>query len=394
MTTEKIRLNNHAPRNFRDYMMKTNLLPLALLALAATMPVAARAQHRGIARAPDSLELSEQQASHFAGLALKCVGKEYPNKLDHVMDDETQVRSPRALHPAFYGCYDWHSSVHGHWLLVRLLRLYPSLPEAQKIRTALGENLSAENVLSEASYFRQKDRASFERTYGWAWLLKLAEELDGWDDPEAKSWSRNLQPLVEVIVEKYVSFLPKQTYPIRTGVHPNTAFGLSFALDYARATGDRRLAALLEERARTYYARDTDYPAAWEPGGEDFFSPALAEADLMRRVLSRAEFRTWLHRFLPGIARGEPQGLLRPATVTDRSDPKLVHLDGLNLSRAWCMRSVAASLPVGDPARIVLAKAAAVHARDALSHVASGNYEGEHWLATFAVYALSTPGGR
>lgn len=374
-------------------MIKTILLAWAVLAQTALVPVA-RAQKNGVSSGAGLTGLSEQQASHFARLALKCVRKEYPNKLDHVLDDETQVRSPRALHPAFYGCYDWHSSVHGHWLLAHLLRAYPSLREAAEIRVALGENLTAENIRAEVAYFAQKDRASFERTYGWAWLLKLAEELRGWNDAEARSWSEGLRPLAELVAEKYVAFLPKQTYPIRTGVHPNTAFGLSFALDYARAAGDHRLAALVEERARTYFYGDADYPAAWEPGGEDFLSPALVEADLMRRVLSATEFAHWFHRFLPGLARGEPRGLLRPATVTDRTDPKLVHLDGLNLSRAWCMKSVAAALPALDPVRKILRDAAQAHARDALAHVASGSYEGEHWLATFAVYMLSTPEAR
>jgi hypothetical protein len=335
------------------------------------------------------IKLDEREASHFAALALKCVRREYPNKLDHLLDEESQVKSPRALHPAFYGCFDWHSSVHGHWLLARLLRLYPRLPEARGIREALNANLTPENVHVEADYFRQKDRASFERTYGWAWLLKLAEELRDSDDEDARRWSRALRPLVDLIVEKYESFLPKQTYPIRTGVHPNTAFGLSFALDYARAAGDQKLAALVEERARAYYLNDADYPAAWEPGGEDFLSPALTEADLMRRVLPGAEFAAWFHKFLPRVGAGQPASLLRPATVSDRSDPKIVHLDGLNLSRAWCMRNIAAALPASDPARRFLFDAADAHARDALGNVASGNYEGEHWLATFAVYLLS-----
>ncbi|MDT7604908.1 MAG: hypothetical protein QOF61_2905 [Acidobacteriota bacterium] len=371
-------------------LIRTALAALVIMSHTLTTTTHAASQKRG-ARAPSNVtKLTEQQASHFAALALKCVTKEYPNKLDHVLDDETQVQSPRALHPAFYGCYDWHSSVHGHWLLARLLRLYPSFAEANAIRNALGSNLTAENIRAEISYFAQKDRSSFERTYGWAWLLKLAEEVNSFADADARRWSQALAPLAELIAGKYVAFLPKQTYPIRTGVHPNTAFGLSFALDYARAANDRKLASLIEERARTYYARDAAYPGAWEPGGEDFLSPALMEADLMRRVLKPAEFARWFHKFLPALANGEPKSLLRPATVSDRSDPKLVHLDGLNLSRAWCMRSVAAALPATDPVRARLLSASEAHARDALSHVASGNYEGEHWLATFAVYLLTT----
>jgi hypothetical protein len=222
--------------------------------------------------------------------------------------------------------------------------------------------------------------------------LKLAEELHGWDDPDAREWSRNLRPLVDAIVGRYLDYFPKQTYPIRTGVHPNTAFGLAFAHDYARAVGNDRLRGLVEDQAKAYFGTDADYPAAWEPGGADFFSPALTEADLMRRVLPAAEFRAWFHKFLPGAARGEPKALFTPATVTDRTDPQIVHLDGLNLSRAWGMRAVAAALPKDDPAQKVLTGSAARHADAALKHVASGDYAGEHWLASFAVYLLDPPG--
>ncbi|HSB10244.1 MAG TPA: DUF2891 domain-containing protein [Blastocatellia bacterium] len=338
--------------------------------------------------------LTRAEASHFASLALKCVGKEYPNKLDHTMNDASEVQSPRALHPAFYGCLDWHSSVHGHWMLARLLRLFPDLPEANQIRAALNQNLSAQNVQAEVAYLNQPNRQSFERTYGWAWLLKLAEELRGWDDPDGKTWSANLQPLVDALVERYKKFLPRQTYPIRTGVHPNTSFGLAFALDYARTVGDRELESLIVERSRTYFSADASYPAAWEPGGEDFFSPSLIEADLMLRVLKPLEFRRWFKKFLPGIAAGRPPRLLTPAVVADRTDPKIVHLDGLNLSRAWCMRHIVSGLPARDPARGVLSKAATAHAKDALAHVASGDYLGEHWLASFAVYMLTAPSVR
>jgi len=334
--------------------------------------------------------LNEKQASHFAALALKCVAREYPNKPEHVINNTSEVKSPKELHPTFYGCYDWHSSVHGHWMLVRLLKTFPNLPEAAQIRSALEANLTAENVQAEVAYMRQPNRQSFERTYGWAWLLKLAEELMTWKDADGKRWSANLQPLAELIASSYRSFLPKQTYPIRTGVHPNTAFGLAFALDYAKTSGDRELEALLKERSRTYFAKDVNYPAGWEPGGEDFFSAALMEADLMRRVMPYDEFGPWFTRFLPMVGKSEPSALMTPAIVTDRSDPKLVHLDGLNLSRAWCMRSIARALSPKDSARAALDAAAEKHAAAALAHVASGDYAGEHWLASFAVYLLST----
>ena len=342
----------------------------------------------------DVSTLTRAEASHFAGLALKCVAREYPNKPDHTINDASDVQSPRALHPAFYGCLDWHSSVHGHWMLVRLLRLFPDLPETGQIRTALNENLTATNAQTEVAYLTQANRQSFERTYGWAWLLKLAEELREWDDPDAKIWSKNLRPLADALVERYRKFLPRQTYPIRTGVHPNTAFGLAFALDYAREAGDRELEALIVERSKTYFLKDASYPIAWEPGGEDFLSPGLMEADLMLRVLKPLEFQRWFHRFLPGIAAGQPRTVLVPATVADRTDPKIVHLDGLNLSRAWCMRHIASALPSRDPAHGVLSRAAEAHAKDALAHVASGDYGGEHWLASFAVYMLTTPSMR
>jgi Protein of unknown function (DUF2891) len=340
--------------------------------------------------AADELSLNQSQASRFARLALKCVSREYPNKPDHVINDAADIQSPRNLHPAFYGCYDWHSSVHAHWMLVKLIRTFPAIPEALEIRKALGANLTRENILTEVAYLKQANRQSFERTYGWAWLLKLAEELHLWEDAEARAWSQNLRPLVEALAASYVAFLPKQTYPIRTGVHPNTAFGLAFALDYARSAGNQPLEAMIVERSLTYFRNDVNYPAAWEPGGEDFFSPALMEADLMQRIMKPADFRRWFHRFLPGLTRGGLGKLLRPAVVTDRADPKIVHLDGLNLSRAWCMRSVARALSPNDPARRILTDSAELHGSDALAHVASGDYAGEHWLASFAVYLLST----
>jgi hypothetical protein len=334
------------------------------------------------APAAEPSALTREQASAFAKLALKGVRKEYPNKLDHVMGGADDVKGPKALHPAFYGCYDWHSAVHGHWMLVRVLKLFPDLPEAKDIRAVMNEHLTAENLKAEAAYFTRPHAKSFERPYGWAWLLKLAEELHGWDDAEAKVWAGNLRPLADTVVARYLDYFPRQTYPIRTGVHPNTAFGLAFAHDYARATGHKQLQELVAERAKTYFLTDADAPAKWEPSGADFFSPVLMEADLMRRVLPPAEFRDWLKKFLPD----PPKTLLDPAIVSDRTDPQLVHLDGLNLSRAWCMQSIAAALPQDDPLRKVLLDSAARHAEAGLKHVASGDYVGEHWLASFAVF--------
>ena len=290
-------------------------LALTLLLIVAVLPCVTFAQPAK----QDQLSLTQTEASHFAALAMKCIQKEYPNKLDHVNNDAADVRSPRAMHGTFYGCFDWHSSVHGHWMLVRLLRLFPALPEAREIRGALDANLAAENIANEVAYLKQSNRASFERTYGWAWLLKLAEELHDWNDQDGRRWSQNLQPLADGFAEKYLSFLPKQNYPIRTGVHPNTAFGLAFALDYARAVGNKKLETLIVERSRTYYAHDTNYPASWEPGGEDFFSPALMEADLMRRVMSKPEFA----RVVSSLSAGR---LSRPAeTIAATGDRNRPH---------------------------------------------------------------------
>lgn len=333
---------------------------------------------------------SRAEAARFAALALKCAAAEFPNKADHIADDAADLARPRDAHPAFYGCFDWHSSVHGHWLMVRALRLHPDLPDAAALRAILDVQLSTSAVAGELAYLAKPSRKSFERTYGWAWLLKLDEELRGWDDPDGRRWAAALAPLAAEFARRYAAFLPKLTYPLRVGTHPNTAFALAFGLDWARASGDKALEALLLERSRTYFLSDRDYPAAWEPGGEDFFSPALLEADLMRRVLPPAEFAAWLDGFLPALGRGGPKALTTPAVVTDRTDPRIVHLDGLNLSRAWCLRGIAAGLPAADARRAGLEALARRHLDASLPHVDSGAYEGEHWLATFALYALAS----
>ncbi len=328
--------------------------------------------------------LTNAMADRFAGLALSCVHREYPNKLDHVMNGAGEVRAPRDLHPAFYGCFDWHSSVHGHWMLVRLLRDHPGMARAAEVRAVLDEDLSPGCIAAEVAYLAQGNRRSFERTYGWAWLLKLSAELRAWKDPAAARWANALQPLNDALVDQFKAFLPKQTYPIRTGVHPNTAFSLELALDYARTVQDVRFEALILDRARDWFGRDRRGPLAWEPGGEDFLSPCLEEAALMSRVLPRPAFRHWLDAFLPGLPGG-----LKPATVSDRTDPKIVHLDGLNLSRARALHRLAVALGPADPRSAVLDRLADRHAQATLPHLASGNYEGEHWLATFAVRMLA-----
>ena len=334
------------------------------------------------------LTLDAPAASRFAQLALKCVQREYPNKLDHVMNDEAEVQSPKALHPSFYGCFDWHSSVHGHWMMARLLHRFPALPEALLIRAALEENLKPANIAVEVAYWKKPNRKNFERTYGWAWLLALSAELKrasgaeagAGAEAEARRWDKNLQPLADTIIEALHAFLPKQTYAIRTGVHPNTAFSLSLIRDYARVAKDEKLAALVDERARHYFGQDRDAPMSWEPGGEDFLSPSLEEAALMAQVLPRKQYRAWVHGFLPALLK---TGKLTPAVVSDRTDPKIVHLDGLNLSRARALYIIAAAL--GDQRLGALGD---THARATLPHIASGSYEGEHWLATFAVQMM------
>jgi Protein of unknown function (DUF2891) len=363
--------------------MKTAIV-IALLLIITTTAVAQPT-------AQSTMTLTKDQASAFAKLALKGIQKEYPNKPGTVLNNKDDIKGPRGFHPAFYGSFDWHSSVHGHWMLVRVLRRFPDLPDKKEIRAVLHQHLTAKNLQAEADYFKQPNRQSFERTYGWAWLLKLAEELHTWDDADAKQWSKNLQPLNDILVQRYLAFLPKQTYPIRTGVHPNTAFGLAFALDYARTVKHKALSELLEQRSRDYFGKDEGIPARWEPDGADFFSPSLMEADLMRRVMPAEQYRAWLKLFLPELEKGEPKTLFQPAIVADRSDPQIVHLDGLNLSRAWCLRAIALALPKDDAARKMLLESSERHANAALRHVASGDYVGEHWLASFAVYLLTLP---
>jgi hypothetical protein len=338
--------------------------------------------------AADALPLD--LASRLARMALGNVEREFPNKLDHVMSDATSVLPPRTLHPAFFGSFDWHSCVHAHWMLVRVLKLFPELPEAGAIRATLDSNLRSSNIDAEVAYLSRSESRAFERTYGWAWLLKLAEELACWRDPDAHRWSRDLGPLAYAIVARYLDYLPDATYPIRHGLHSNSAFGLAFALDFAHTCDSATLAELCEAKARLWYAGDRNAPASWEPSGIDFLSAALIEADLMRRILAGRHFGEWLAMFLPGIERREPESIFTPASVSDRGDPFIVHLDGLNLSRAWCWRAIAASLPGDDPRTAICEEAADRHLEAGMAGVASGNYAGDHWLATFAVFALTT----
>jgi hypothetical protein len=331
-------------------------------------------------------------AERFANLALACVHKEYPNKLTHSLNSDADVAPPRKLTPAFYGCYDWHSSVHGHWLLARLVRTFPNASFASSAREALRQSLTADNIAQEAAYVHGEGRASFERPYGLAWLLQLVTELHEWDDPEAHDLAANLRPLEEAALGRLNDWLPKLSYPVRIGEHAQTAFALGLMLDYARATGDAKFAGLLESKARQFYLADKQCPLAYEPSGEDFLSPCLGEADVMRRVLPSGEFAGWLRSFLPQISDVENAGWLQPVVSPDPSDPKLAHLDGLNLSRAWMLEGIAASLPKTDKRLPAILAAAKEHRRAGLVAVTGKHYEGGHWLGSFAVYLVTSRG--
>jgi hypothetical protein len=331
-------------------------------------------------------------AERFAKLALACVHKEYPNKISHVLNSDADVAPPRKLTPAFCGCYDWHSSVHGHWLLVRLVRTFPDASFAAPAREALKKSLTADNLKQEAAYLRGTGRASFERPYGLAWLLQLCAELREWDDPQAKEMSPNLRPLEEAAVERLKTWLPKLSHPVRIGEHDQTAFGLGLMLDYARSKGDEAFAKLAADSARKFFLADKNCPLAYEPSGEDFLSPSLGEADVMRRVMSPEEFAKWLKEFMPQIPTTTNADWLPVAISPDRSDPKLAHLDGLNLSRAWMLEGIMSILPADDPRRPALAAAAEAHRRAGLAAVTGEHYEGGHWLGSFAVYLTTQRG--
>jgi len=363
--------------------MKRLILVIPLL-LAAVAP----------ARAQAPMTLDQAAATRFANLALECVHKEYPNKIAHVLNGDGDVLPPRQLTPAFYGCYDWHSSVHGHWLLARLARTFPEAPFAPRARAALARSLTPANIEAEVKYLNGAGRASFERPYGLAWLLQLGAELREWDDPHAREWAATVAPLETAAVGRLKDWLPKLSRPIRIGEHDQTAFAFGLILDWARVAGDRAVLALLEGRVRDFYLRDRGCPFDWEPNGQDFLSPCLAEADLMRRVLPEAEFAAWLTAFLPGIPTSAESAWLEPAVVTDPTDPKLAHLDGLNLSRAWMLEGIVSALPPKDPRRAALEAAASRHREAGLRAVTGEHYEGGHWLGSFAVYLTTRRGIR
>ncbi|MEE9392312.1 MAG: DUF2891 domain-containing protein [Planctomycetota bacterium] len=335
--------------------------------------------------------LDASSAVRFADLALDCLHREYPNKLTHVLQSDADVKAPRELTPVFCGCFDWHSAVHGHWLLVRLCRLYPQADFSQRARAKLNLSFTPEKVAGEVAYFQGKGHGAFERPYGLAWLLQLTAELREWNDPEAKRWLSALAPLEIIVAQRFREWLPKLSHPIRSGEHSQTAFAFGLALDWARLSNDRHLEDLLIENSRAYYAQDKGWKLAFEPGGQDFLSPGLAEADLMRRMMNPREFAAWLQGFLPELAHPETQSL-SPAEVTDKSDGKLAHLDGLNISRAWMLEGIAASLPSDDPRLAYIRRAALEHRQSGLASVTGEHYEGGHWLGSFAVYLVTSRG--
>lgn len=331
--------------------------------------------------------LDNTLAARFVTVALECVHREYPNKISHVLNRDADALSPRRLTPAFYGCYDWHSAVHNHWLLARLARLFPDAMFAPAATQALAHSLTADNLHGEVAYLNGEGRQSFERPYGLAWLLQLAQELREWDAPATRVLAVNLRPLEQLAAQRLAEWLPKLSYPVRSGEHSQTAFALGLMMDYARARGDRIFLEMLFARARTFYLADRDGPLGYEPSGEDFVSPGLAEADVMRRVLEKQEFAEWLSGFLPKLPES-----FQPVVSPDPSDPKFSHLDGLNLSRAWMLEGIASALRDGDPRVAPLRASAQAHSAAGLAAISGEHYVGSHWLGTFAVYLLTRRG--
>jgi hypothetical protein len=375
------------------FMHPAAFFAVLLLGLFCAMGIAAPAAGPP-ATAAAGAPMDLAAAARFAGLALKCLHDEYPNHISLSMDRDADARPPRQLTPAFYGCFDWHSDVHGHWLLVRLLRLMPNAPFAAQARAELARSFTTENIAGEVEYLKHPGRASFERPYGLAWLLQLSAELREWNDPQAKQWSATLQPLETEAAARIKNWLPKLHYPIRIGEHDQTAFSFGLIWDWAGVAGDTQMRALLEDAAQRFYIKDRSCPLSYEPSGQDFLSACLAEADFMRRVLEHKAYAAWLSGFLPGIPHSRRSGWLQPGVVTDRSDPKLAHIDGLNLSRSWMLEGIAHGLPPGDSRIPALRASALEHREAALSAVTGEHYEGGHWLGTFAVYLTSAAGLR
>jgi Protein of unknown function (DUF2891) len=361
-----------------------------LLSLLLVGCAAAGTEPSALGAAPAPLDAAA--TARFAALTLRCLHTEYPNHLSHTLSSDADARPPRELTPAFYGCYDWHSAVHGHWLLARLVHLFPDAPYASEARAALDQSLTPQNIAGELAYLRHEDRASFERPYGLAWLLALCAELRGWNDPQAQRWLTALQPLETEAATRLTVWAGKLHYPVRVGEHDQTAFAFSLVWDWAEAAGDAPMRSVLAYSARRFYLNDRNCPINYEPSGEDFLSPCLGEADFMRRVLGPEDFARWLSGFLPDIPKRARKPWLSPAVVIDRADPKLAHTDGLNLSRAWMLEGVAWGLPPSDRRIAALRAAAQLHREAALPNITGEHYVGGHWLGTFAVYLTSEAG--
>ncbi|TNJ42962.1 DUF2891 domain-containing protein [Tamlana fucoidanivorans] len=329
-------------------------------------------------------KLDIAQANILATLPLDCINTEYPNKLSQVLGSEDDLGTPANLHPAFYGCFDWHSAVHGHWSLVKLLKDFPDLERSNAIKERLLNNISKENIAAEVAYFKGKHNTSYERTYGWAWLLKLVEELHTWDHPLARQLEENLEPLAHLITQRYMEFLPKLNYALRVGTHTNTAFGLSLAYDYAETLNKTDLKEAIRDRASFFFQNDQHCPMSWEPNGSDFLSPCLEEAALMKRLLSKEDYRIWLKQFLPELSNKNYD--LAVGLVSDRTDGHLVHLDGLNFSRAWNLYKISEGFPEYNHLKNIANK----HINYSLPSIFGDSYEGGHWLGTYAIYALNT----
>ncbi|WP_203257952.1 DUF2891 domain-containing protein [Hyunsoonleella ulvae] len=346
-----------------------------------TAPDKTSSANSGISTEVPGLNLEE--ANKLAELPLACINVEYPNKLSQTLGGDEDLKPPVVLHPAFYGCFDWHSSVHGHWSLVSLLKSFPNLKNSKAIKQQLLNNISKENIEAEVAYFLGKHNTSYERTYGWAWLLKLAEALHTWDDETARQLEVNLQPLTNLIANKYIEYLPKLNYALRVGTHTNTAFGLSFAYDYAETVGDTDLQKAIKNKALYFFKEDKECPISWEPSGSDFLSPCLEEAALMKRLLPLEDYKIWLEEFLPQLKNENFN--IEVGLVSDRTDGHMVHLDGVNFSRAWNLYKIAEDLP--DYTH--LKKVANQHVNYSLPNIFNDDYMGGHWLGSFAIYALN-----
>ena len=372
-------------RHLHERGLSVLRLSLAVLVVGC-LGVAARtaAQKPG----SDKQAMNITTAEEWGKLVLKGIDTEFPTKLSLMYTNESQIGRPQDHFPAFFGCFDWHSSVHGHWVLVRLLKQYPDMQNASHIRKAVANHFTAPKLAQEAGFFAKDEQKSFERMYGWAWLLRLVTELASWEDHDAKVWRQNLAPLEKVLVRRIENYLPRLSYPIRIGQHTDTAFALGQILDYSIAMDNKPLETLVKRRANEFYGADVAYPVHYEPSGHDFFSSCWNEADLMRRVLPQEKFEPWLRKFLPMLAPQLADGTISPVVVSDVTDPKIVHLAGLNLNRAWCLQSVAAALAPKHPLTKPLQTSAQNHLKAGLEYINSGHYEGDHWLATFGLYAV------